>query len=390
VHALPADAFADGFGVNTHLNWWDSVQGTSTSVYEEEDRIVSALVDLRCRHVRDAFPLDVERGAVLRRVHEAAAVRFSLVTFWNAGAAEYVEAGLVYGSAIEAIEGCNEPDLFPDQCTPDLVRGWQRTLADEVRPHLGVELLGTPMCHPVNASTFGDMSDWMDVGNLHVYGRRTPYTAEGLREHWNHYRVSCGDRPLRVTETGYTSNGIHLNVSDRAAGAYLSTALLTNVANGVDRTYIYELVDEGGHVPAEEYGQNAFGLLTERFEPKPAYLQLRDLMRLLDDPGPAFTPRPLDLRVSGAAASTLFQRRDGAHLLVLWREDPVYDPTTGEDLSPAPSPVRVEVRGGADAVVHVVGGGAPSMALGRVTGLDVDVAADAPTVIVLAANGIGK
>jgi hypothetical protein len=385
MEALPADAFADSFGVNTHLNWWDSVQGSTASVYENIEQVAGALADLGCRHVRDAFPLDLVRGAVFPKVHELSGARFSFVTFWSCGPEELVEAARALGPSLEAIEGCNEPDNAPEVCPPAKVRDWQRVLAEEVQPQLpGVELLGTPMCFTRNAPEYGDMSMWMDVGNMHVYAIRQPYTAESLLHHWDEYRVSCGGLPVRVTETGYTTRGIHLKVNDRAAAGYLPVALLTNVANGIPRTYLYELVDEGSFVADEEYGQNTFGILTEQFEPKPSYLAIRDLMRLTADPGPSFDPEPLDVTVAGEGISTvLFQRRDGAYLLALWRTDSLYDPMTEQDLHPAPVVANVELAAPMMATAHVIGSGTEAQNLGEVQKIAIVVNAEAPTVVCL-------
>src|SRR5439155_5460861 len=95
---------------------------------------------------------------------------------------------------------------------------------------------------------------------------------------------------------------------------------LENFRQGIERTFVYELVDEKDDATSVE---NNWGLLTHRFRPKPAYAALRDMIRLLSDPGSDFVPGRLDFSLHGTdldTRSVLLQRHDGQFFLALWQQ----------------------------------------------------------------------
>ncbi|MDQ3104037.1 MAG: hypothetical protein M3Q87_02225, partial [Actinomycetota bacterium] len=56
---------------------------------------------------------------------------------------------------------------------------------------------------------------------------------------------------------------------------------------------------------------------------KPEFYATSRLLKLLADVGPAFSPSPFEMTVSGATPDVqhlLLQKRDGRHYLVLWRD----------------------------------------------------------------------
>jgi hypothetical protein len=131
-------------------------------------------------------------------------------------------------------------------------------------------------------------------------------------------------KPVITTETGYcndptTTEGIPEDV----AGRYLPRIFLEQWLGGIERTYIYELVDVGNTVAS-----NGYGLMHTDFSPKPAYKAMKDLLVLLTDEGPAFKPGGLGMKLSGETANVqrlLLQKWNGRFYLAIWVELPSHD-----------------------------------------------------------------
>jgi hypothetical protein len=134
----------------------------------------------------------------------------------------------------------------------------------------------------------------------------------------------AGATPMIATETGYSDQTDAYAVPAVTKQHYILRTLLEHWNAGVVRTYLYELVDEGG-LPFSHYG-----LTDGTGKAKPVYTALKHLVANLSDSGSAFTPTPLAYAISAAASvhHTLLQKRNGAYALILWDEVPEWDPTT--------------------------------------------------------------
>jgi len=112
---------------------------------------------------------------------------------------------------------------------------------------------------------------------------------------------------------------------------------------GVDRTYAYELADQGLDINQRE--QN-FGLLRFDMTEKPAFTALENLLDLIEDPGGVFTPGSLDYTLSSAASQlhhTLLQKSDGRMYMLLWQELASFNRTTRADINNAPLAVTMSL-----------------------------------------------
>jgi hypothetical protein len=112
---------------------------------------------------------------------------------------------------------------------------------------------------------------------------------------------------------------------------------------GVDRTYAYELADQGTDINQRE--QN-FGLLRFDMTEKPAFTALENLLDLMEDPGAMFTPGSLDYTFSSAASQlhhTLLQKSDGRMYMLLWQELLSYNRTSEADISNPPLAVTMSL-----------------------------------------------
>jgi len=333
-----ADDFVNSIGVNLHLSYFRTAYGTGWATI-----IKPRLLALGIRHVRDAgavVPDDRWMQTVYGRLNELAehGVRANLmIRLPRAG-----EDGTIPGfarllhfalPAAEGFEGLNEHDLSRRPNWVEEVRTSQQALYTAVKADprtRDMPVYGPSMGRARNASQVGDLSLWMDFGNIHPYpGGLTPLT--NLRDHEAKVKVLTGDRPLVVTETGYHTavdwTGEHPAVSEEAMGRYVPRLLLDYFAAGISRTYLYEFIDEGQSLADRE---QAFGLLRSDGGEKPAYTSLRNLIRILEDPGPAFPTGQLDYSLQGDAAglkTMVLQKRDGRYYLAIWQEAQSYDPT---------------------------------------------------------------
>lgn len=355
--AQPADSVVDAYGIGIHLPFLDTP-------YADAERVADALEELGVRHVRDDLFLDNPRQyAGIRTVAERG-IRFDLIMGRpdrRGTPADYVRtvAELPAG-AVEGVEGINEWDLFGRgrDWVGETV-AWQKELyrlvkAEPRTAHLPV--LSPALAFRWNYASLPDLSAWSDVANAHMYpGGYQPGTE--LSNITNALRAVLPTRPLVTTEGGYhnainTTNG-HLPTSEKAAGVYLPRLLLEHVRAGQHRLYSYELIDEFSD-PGKTNPEAHFGLLRRDWSPKPAYTAMKRLLGLLSDPGPSFTTTPLPVQVEGWPADGRYlvtQKRDGSYVVLLYRDQPVWDPAKRQEL--AVSPANVTLRFGTDYDIDV-------------------------------------
>ncbi len=168
-----------------------------------------------------------------------------------------------------------------------------------------------------------------------------PITCSGVR-------AIAGTRPLVATEVGYhtspiSTNPWHWAVSESAQAKYTLREFLELYNAGVQRTFAYELIDEGTAPSEMEFH---FGLLRNDGTPKPAFTALRNLIALLGERGAApFTTHALRVSLSGDTTGVhrlLVEKGNGRRYLVLWQNTRSYDEVTRTDLSATPRVVDVD------------------------------------------------
>jgi hypothetical protein len=349
--AIPADSLVDSYGVGVHLPFLDTP-------YRDATAVAAALEDLGVRHVRDDLYLDNPRQYAGIKTLAEHGVRFDLITGNPATPgtpAQFVDAiADLPPGAVEAIEGRNEWDLFSRGATDwaTSLADWQRQLyaaakANPTTAHLPV--LAPALAFRQNYGALSDLTPYADLANAHAYpggyqpSNQLAQTAAAVRG------VVADTKPIVTTEAGYhnavnTSNG-HLPVPEDVAGTYLPRLLLEHVAAGGKRVYSYELIDEFADSGLTNPEAN-FGLLRRDWTPKPAYLAMKNLLALARDPGPAFTPNALSVKVSGFPSDgkyVLTQKRSGQYVLFLWRDVAVYDPVTKKKVTVTPASVTVQL-----------------------------------------------
>jgi hypothetical protein len=350
MHATAADEFVDSVGVGTHFRY-------TRTAYAHSEPLLERLHRLGVRHIRDGLPLNPspELLTVLRRLPDYG-IRANLVLGTPnhprrrplppaADAVAAVRAAGL-GDVVESLEAPNEWDLRSGGDWLEEVKRFQRDLHSAVRavPELdGVAVLGPSVGRHFRVEELRGFGDSIDIANLHNYPRGGPPEDE-LEAELANARAMAPGKPLYVTETGYhtavNQTDRQAPVSEQAKADYLTRTLLENYRLGVERTYIYQLVD-GRPDPRYKDQEQHFGLLRNDLSEKPAYDAVRHLLTLLADPGPSFAPDHLAVSVVSEDADVqhlLLQKRDGTYYLVLWRQGKLYE--DGRDILGS-SPVTV-------------------------------------------------
>jgi len=391
VVAMPSDRIVDSYGVGIHLNFLDTP-------YVDYDAVARALADLGVRHVRDDLFLDAPRQYdAIRTVARDAGVRFDLIMGRpdRPGTPEdFVRtvADRLPARAVESLEGINEWDHFgngTDWVTA--LTTWQQRLYAAAKAEPATEdlpVLAPALAFRRNYSQTGDLTPYADEANAHIYPGGFPPSNQ-ISQVTQSVLQTVRSKPLVTTEAGYhnamnTTNG-HLPVPEDVAGVYLPRLLLEHVLRGEKRVYSYELIDEfddPGLVDPEAH----FGLLRRDWSPKPAYTAMQNLLGLLADPGPSFSPGSLGLTADGLpddARYLLTEQRDGRFVLLLWRDVSVWDPVNQQprDVTPADVTLRLDnahrlrayrPTDGAEPVDDVTGTTLPLRLDGQVTAVTID------------------
>jgi hypothetical protein len=143
-------------------------------------------------------------------------------------------------------------------------------------------------------------------------------------------------KPVWITETGYTNAladaGGQRPVPEWVAGIYAPSAAL----EAIDRNWKvnwFEALDDidAGALNDVEANYGLFALrggMAPPWRPKPAAVSLKGILTGLKDPGPAYRPRAIGLRVAASTADvrwTALGKRDGSVRLYLRRATEVYD-----------------------------------------------------------------
>ncbi len=362
--ARRADDFVNSIGVNVHLGYTDTPYG-------DHRRIEDKLRELGVRYVRDGAAQG--RPAVYEAMRGLASCGIGVnlivgdpLRRFGSGTLEQ-QLALIKKELRGAVVSLEAPNEFDNQGYDNwlpVIRDYQRRLYESAKSDPVLERLpvvGPSFVDWANQRRLGDISRWLDQGNMHSYpSGREPDLDSHLREQLGAAEVSSGSKPVEATETGY-HNAVnvpasfgHRPASEKAAGVYMPRLYLDYFRRGIVRTFAYELIDEHpdpGHVNSE----SSFGLLRNDLSEKPAFVSLKRLIALLRDPGPSFKPGRLRYTISGPSSDLrrlLLEKRDGSFYLALWQADSVWDPAKATPLDPAGRELRLELAQPARIELH--------------------------------------
>ena len=399
--ARPADELVDSICVVTHLPYADTPYGAHYPA------VRSKLTALGIRHIRDGGTSPEVLGRMRQLADLGIKTTFVLdpnmgtkpdAAYWatppNFPIDGFVE-NKVCTDTVDAVEMHNELDLFHGNTRsypgdrialsddPRSSRYWGdyiRVATPDTRMALKsnpttarIPLFGPSFTSEEAYAIVGDLSSSVDAANVHWYpGGRHPETdgwgddgyggREWTIEHLG--RKQSPSDPVVATEGGYsTATGAGpTNIPEDVHGKYVPRLFLHAFDGGFRRFCSYELVDEWPD-PAKANPEANFGLLRNDLSEKPAYGALKNLVELLEDSGPAFTPRPLGYALSGEVGSLrhlLLQKRDGRFYLVLWLGKPSWDPVNGRAMEvPAKRVTLTLERPAGGAAAYLPGDSAP-------------------------------
>jgi hypothetical protein len=375
---LSAEGLADSIGVATHFNYTDTA-------YARRDELIALLRDAGIRHIRANMPTPpVGPDADAFRAAAAAGLRITFLTGNpDVDPARAVADALTFGrDAIAAFEGPNELDLSGNPAWPAKLHDYMPRLETATRALApGIPLIGPSYGRPRSPGIAGPQPGMV---NLHPYPAGQP--PEGVFGAALEDVANQRDKGVVFTETGYHNamNDAETQppVPEDVAGVYVPRLLATAYGAGVRRTFLNELADERPE-PALEDPEEHFGLLRTDLTAKPAFEAIRTLLAALRaSPGRGVRDATLECTVDAPGGTDLERltlvRRDGSHLLALWRPVSVWDT---DELRPIDVPAR-RVRVGFGRIARDVEVWRPSVARspvlrrGLAAALSLDIGAD--------------
>lgn len=361
--ARQADKLVEAAGINTHFGYGDTVYfGLEYEGRLVQDILKERLIELGVRHIRDNLQGGGHHYAFL---NELAGIRTSqqphgiktmaIARDWknypidHIVTTEVAEASDLFNQSnqpLEAFEVRNEQDFYEEDNLEARIVLLQKAFYQTIKAQPGMETL--PVLGPSFAQTRGwpvganssllaeaarrgiNLSKYIDIANIHAYSGELNDTsnicppeqlctffdrAYSHKEAIEDYRHLSGNKPVYTTETGYSldwpSKGPKLTESDIAR--MVPRTLADSFDKGIQRVYFYQLADH----------EEDFHFLNSDYTPRKQFIALSNMLHLLSDAGPDFTPGHLDYHLSGDTRNVrdlLLQKRDGTFYLLLWQE----------------------------------------------------------------------
>ncbi len=362
VQARAADAFVDSIGIGVHLAYSD------TPYVFQLATLRSRLEELGVRHVRDdLYPGREDQYERLREL-AGAGIGSTLILGSPANGSAGLEDLLEVAASldgVEALEGPNEySTMGGDPNWIANLRAYQQELYARAKgdPALAaLPVIGPAIVHG-DQDELGDVSSFLDRGNIHSYPQGNP--PDKLGGAIAQAKENSKGKPIWATETGYHNalawTGENRPVPEDAAATYMPRLFLEYWRWGIQRTFSYELLDQFPNPDADE-AESHFGLLRNDLSRKPAFEALRNTISILADPGTHLQPAALDLTVSEGGVpleepgspglhKVLLQKRDGAFYLALWRTTSVWDPVANEPTAAPSAAIEVATEPALDSV----------------------------------------
>jgi hypothetical protein len=348
--ATPVRAFLDTLGVNTHIPYKDGA-------YAKPALVLRDLQYLGIHHVRDGVPDHLGPDTASLNDYAVLAnggMKFDLVV--NAGASasagkSFVEVAMqmvdmlqkVIPTGIAAIEGPNEINNWPVSSYKNLTDvpaalQSQRDIYEAV--HANPKLRGVPVFDLTGAPKQPGFADRADYGNQHPYPHNAMQPAEWIGRGFAEAYALAGRYPRVITEIGnfslpstwpagkpWWAASVMLGVDEQTQAKLILNAYFQAFAEGVDRTYVYELLDDTAD-PANKDPSQHYGLFHFNHVPKPAATAIHTVASIVQD-GAVAVPESggLDfdlLGLPGTANYVLLQKSKRVFILAIWNNVPFW------------------------------------------------------------------
>ena len=356
VQPLHSDVVNQSYGIQLHSSY-------AGSVYAQYDAIAALLADLGVRSVRDrltpAVPASVsflkQLGTIGITTH-ATMGAFPSTDLLRAKLAS-TAAGMT--NVLECMAGYNEPN------GPGRPSNWATLTAQHQQwlwnlgKQIGVPVHG-PSLHDQVPTLPQDYQALAALGvgntcstlNIHRYpSGLTP--SQLIDDRVALVRGALGQKMVHCSEGGYftalDSAGIGNPVSEDTQATYAPRHLLEYVLRGM-KFWQYELMDDPDPTGCDR--EKNLGMVAvsstnpSTWRKKPAFQAMKDLLVETADPGPAYTPRPLRMKIEGPSDLRwlAFGKRDDSRFLIVWRDINVFNPASRTAIPVAPATVTVVAR----------------------------------------------
>ncbi len=362
--AQRARDFANSIGANMHLNSeWDTaysdaanggtgtvgtnaatgavtVGWTTTNV----SKLVGALSYTGISHGRVSLAAPYIRDRVLAIAMAIPSFKVDDQVDTSTTIAAQIDLAQSLNGRVETFEGMNEATT---RASYEGLQGaaadcqFQTELRNAVNGYNSANKTKVPLLAP---SVGGDSNGFSALAacasqstasNGHFYSDYGPPTAQLLYDIPGTNQDAPAGAPIYSTESGPITNPeTNRGMSEDAAAKVTLAATLGFYANGVQRDYLYEAVDENPQSPQLNDNGNwtetemHYGMFHNDWSPKYAAQMLHAQARIMADyssSAATFTPAKLAFGLSGlpsTAHSLLLQKGTGIYVLALWNESP--------------------------------------------------------------------
>ncbi len=353
VQPYRSDRLLNRVGINTH-------QAFRTSVYANDNSVLHLLKGLHIRRVRDRLSVNLPAQHAAFRKFKQNGIRVHSTVELLGDSRSDIDKFMVKARQLGGAEmfcsfgGVNEPNVHS---------GWLRDTVEHQRmikrSRNAHGLSHIPICGPslhdrkshtdedYAALARSDMARYTDAGDLHCYpdGGGTNERLDGRRRQAK--RV-YGNQPVWCTETGYNTgtwiDNAGNGVPEDVEAIYMTRLLLSHFLRG-SRAYLYELLDD----PTRNDYESNWGLVKcpskdpRTWRKKEAYHSVAALLGQASDPGRAFKPRPIPLRIDAPnyVNTLVMGKRNGSAILYMWRDVDLWNSNTKRRKSVSPVDVTV-------------------------------------------------
>jgi hypothetical protein len=208
-------------------------------------------------------------------------------------------------------------------------------------------VIGPSLVNDGSPQILGNQSTSMDAGGIHPYTQCQSPTPAYDQSQMARAGVTAPGKPVWATEAG---NSTALNetsgmrpCSESVQAVYAVRTYLQHFADGIGRTYMYELAEESPD-PGLTNSEDHFGLLRSDYSEKPAFVAIKNLLSIVGWGSPV-APAPLQSSFSGDTAGDLqhlvLQRANGSYLVALWRTASIWDHTALTNVPVTPEQISV-------------------------------------------------
>jgi hypothetical protein len=360
--AVSAYSFVNSIGVGTHLYDLNLSYGNTTAV-------VNSLTNAGIKHIRDGYSVPKtlpwatylsDETSIFRQV-QAAGIYIDLgitgcpndaTSASPATWASTVVANLDV-SKIDYFELTNEIDNF---CGSNWLTGaasYMQAFSNAIRssPTLkSIPIIGPSFVNESAVTSLGDLSSYIDYGNIHPYMNATPPSADYIDDNQKAFIApDSGSKPIIATETGETTAALtstdgFIPVPESVQAVYTINTYLEQWNAGIKRTYIYELADNSDDTANNNNtSESHFGIVNYDFTAKPSYTAIKNLISLLSDPSD-FSAGSLNYTITGGTATTdslLMEKQNGSYWLAIWQDDSLYNRDNRTSIAPTQVPVKL-------------------------------------------------